>query len=125
MFQAATCNTQRCPSASVVHTKSPYIFYHVFSRLLQKLAIQASSTHIPARPLQGPPCFVHTFPYVPKHQELVIPALSKGATAVVAAETGSGKTLAYLAPLASMLLRNKQRMAERAAEEADAGEQVR
>lgn len=43
-------------------------------------------------------------------QEMVVPVLAKGGTAVVAAETGSGKTLAYLAPVASMLLRQKQRL---------------
>ena len=45
-------------------------------------------------------------------QELVMPAIGSGQSAVIAAETGSGKTLAYLAPVASMLLRQKARSAD-------------
>ncbi len=41
-----------------------------------------------------------------------MPVLTTGQSAVIAAETGSGKTLSYLAPVASMLLRQKERMAE-------------
>ncbi|KAG1671885.1 hypothetical protein FOA52_003452 [Chlamydomonas sp. UWO 241] len=56
------------------------------------------------------------FPRPSRVQELVIPAVARGATAVVAAETGSGKTLAYLAPLASMLLRHRQRLTQQTQE---------
>jgi ATP-dependent helicase YprA (DUF1998 family) len=34
-----------------------------------------------------------------------------GQNTVITAETGSGKTLAYIAPIASMLLRAKERQA--------------
>ncbi|KAL6762891.1 P-loop containing nucleoside triphosphate hydrolase protein [Haematococcus lacustris] len=48
----------------------------------------------------------------PAHiQALTAPVLLTGKNAVVAAETGSGKTLAYVAPIASMLLRQKRRQA--------------
>ena len=43
-------------------------------------------------------------------QEMTIPLLVEGKTAVVAAETGSGKTLSYLAPIISMLLRHKEKL---------------
>ena len=44
-------------------------------------------------------------------QELAMPMVVSGQSAVIAAETGSGKTLSYVAPIASMLLRQKERMA--------------
>ena len=40
-----------------------------------------------------------------------MPVVVSGQSTVIAAETGSGKTLAYLAPVASMLLRQKERLA--------------
>ena len=40
-----------------------------------------------------------------------MPVVVEGRSAVIAAETGSGKTLAYLVPVASMLLRQKERLA--------------
>lgn len=45
-------------------------------------------------------------------QELVTPSLLEGKNAVIAAETGSGKTLSYVAPIASLMLRQKKRLAE-------------
>jgi superfamily II DNA/RNA helicase len=44
-----------------------------------------------------------------------MPLVSQGRTIVIAAETGSGKTLAYLAPVASMVLRQKEKIAEKIA----------
>ncbi len=41
-------------------------------------------------------------------QELFMPAVASGTTAVLAAETGSGKTLSYLAPVSSLLLEHKE-----------------
>ena len=35
----------------------------------------------------------------------------KGGNAVIAAETGSGKTLSYVAPIAHLLIRHKERQA--------------
>ncbi|GAX75453.1 hypothetical protein CEUSTIGMA_g2896.t1 [Chlamydomonas eustigma] len=43
-------------------------------------------------------------------QESVIPSVAVGKSAVIAAETGSGKTLSYLAPIASLLLKQKERL---------------
>lgn len=43
-------------------------------------------------------------------QEMTIPQLIEGKTAVIAAETGSGKTLAYLAPIINNLLRHKEKL---------------
>eukprot|EP00798_Chlamydomonas_sp_ICE-L_P007804 gene7804-1001_t len=45
-------------------------------------------------------------------QELASPVLMSGNDVVIAAETGSGKTLSYLAPIVSMLIRQKKRQAE-------------
>lgn len=53
----------------------------------------------------------HVLLYCTMMQELAMPVVVSGQSTVIAAETGSGKTLAYLAPVASMLLRQKERLA--------------
>jgi len=45
-------------------------------------------------------------------KELVLPVVVSGQSTVIAAETGSGKTLAYLVPIASLLIRQKERLAD-------------
>ncbi|KAJ9510572.1 hypothetical protein QJQ45_027441 [Haematococcus lacustris] len=60
------------------------------------------------RPAHIQACLLPCFACV---QALTAPVLLTGKNAVVAAETGSGKTLAYVAPIASMLLRQKRRQA--------------
>lgn len=82
---------------------------------------QTSFSDLGVTPLLEEALHARGFSRPSRVQELVIPPLFEGQNAVIAAETGSGKTLAYLAPIATMLLRQKDRAAAAVAAAGDAG----
>ncbi len=90
--------TQAAPAAHSSHQTQPAD--HFAARCSADFEALGVSAEI-AKALRGA-----GFPAPARVQELAIPTILAGRDVVLAAETGSGKTLAYLAPVATLLLRN-------------------